>query len=290
MIRYLEGDIFSSPAQTIVNTVNTVGVMGKGIALEFKKRYPAMFENYRIACEKKRLKTGRLMLCYEADHWVLLFPTKEHWRNPSRLEYIEQGLIKFVNIYAESGITSIAFPKIGCGNGELNWDDVRPLMEKHLKDLPIDIYIYTNQLKNTIPEHIDQINTMKWLRQNAKSLSFNGLCDDIRYNCSIVPYTFECDGVLTDVTWKDGLCLQQKGEEGILLAEDQFFELWDDVRNRGIVSKGNDKTKNMVYGMLLSLGYLNRVLISENNAMVEGYQLNEGLGRVYSLEGIADVQ
>ena len=78
MIKYLEGDIFSTPAQTIVNTVNTVGVMGKGIALEFKKRYPNMFEKYKIACEKKNLKIGTLMLCYEADHWTLLFPTKEH--------------------------------------------------------------------------------------------------------------------------------------------------------------------------------------------------------------------
>ncbi len=290
MIKYLEGDIFSTPAQTIVNTVNTVGVMGKGIALEFKKRYPSMFDNYKFACEKKKLKTGKLMLCYEADHWVLLFPTKEHWRNPSRLEYIEQGLIKFVNIYAESGITSIAFPKLGCGNGELNWDDVKIIMEKHLKNLPIDIYIYTDQLKEVIPEHKDQMNTIRWLRQNAKDLSFNGLCDDIRYNCSIVPYSFVSDGVLTNVTWRDGICFSQKREADIFYTEEQFFELWDDIRNRGIVLKDNDKARNLVYDLLLTLGYFSRILMNENNTPVQGYQLNEGLGRVYSLEGIADVQ
>lgn len=129
MIEYVEGDIFNSPAQVIVNTVNTVGVMGKGLALSFKKRYPEMFASYRSACEKRQLKTGKLMLWYAPDHWILLFPTKENWRNPSKLEYIENGLIKFVNTYAEKNITSIAFPKLGCGNGELNWDDVRPLME-----------------------------------------------------------------------------------------------------------------------------------------------------------------
>lgn len=288
MIKYLEGDIFSTPAQTIVNTVNTVGVMGKGIALEFKKRYPDMFDNYKIACEKNRLKIGRLMLSYEPDHWVLLFPTKEHWRNPSRLEYIEQGLIKFSNIYAESGITSIAFPKLGCGNGELNWDEVRILMEKYLKDLPIDIYIYTNQLNDAIPEHKDQTNTMKWLRQNAKSLSFNGLCDDIRYNCSIVPYSFDDNGLITDVTWKDGVSFSRNGNEEIHFSEDQFFEIWDDIRNRGIVIKDKDIGKNMVYSLLLSLGYFSKVVLTDEKA--EGYQLNEGLGRLYSLEGIANVQ
>ncbi len=288
MIKYLEGDIFSTPAQTIVNTVNTVGVMGKGIALEFKKRYPDMFDNYKIACEKNRLKIGRLMLFYEPDHWVLLFPTKEHWRNPSRLEYIEQGLIKFSNIYAESGITSIAFPKLGCGNGELNWDEVRILMEKYLKDLPIDIYIYTNQLNDAIPEHKDQTNTMKWLRQNAKSLSFNGLCDDIRYNCSIVPYSFDDNGLITDVTWKDGVSFSRNGNEEIHFSEDQFFEIWDDIRNRGIVIKDKDIGKNMVYSLLLSLGYFSKVVLTDEKA--EGYQLNEGLGRLYSLEGIANVQ
>lgn len=100
MIEYIEGDIFESPAQVIVNTVNTVGVMGKGLALAFKKRYPDMFERYKQACDNDALTIGKLMLFYEADHWLLLFPTKKHWRNPSKLEYIEAGLAKFVSSYA----------------------------------------------------------------------------------------------------------------------------------------------------------------------------------------------
>lgn len=142
MIKYLEGDIFTSPAQVIVNTVNTVGVMGKGIALSFKKAYPEMYKAYREACEDNTFHMGKLMLWREVDHWILLFPTKENWRNPSKLEYIEQGLKKFVETYFEMGITSIAFPRLGCGNGGLDWNDVKALMEKYLKPLPIDVYIY----------------------------------------------------------------------------------------------------------------------------------------------------
>lgn len=141
MIEYIEGDIFDSPAQVIVNTVNTVGVMGKGLALSFKNRYPDMFERYKKVCEEGNFRIGNLMLFYYPDHWLMLFPTKENWRNPSKLEYIEKGLQKFVDTYSDKRINSIAFPKLGCGNGDLDWNDVKPLMEKHLRNLPITIYI-----------------------------------------------------------------------------------------------------------------------------------------------------
>lgn len=155
MIYYVEGNIFDSPAQVIVNAVNTVGVMGKGIALSFKQRYPEMFQKYKAACEKHLFTIGKLMLLHETDHWLLLFPTKEDWRNPSKLEYIEKGLMKFVSSYAEKGIHSIAFPRLGCGNGGLNWNDVKPVMEKYLKPLPIDVYIYSRKESTTVPERKD---------------------------------------------------------------------------------------------------------------------------------------
>ena len=109
MIEYLEGDIFNSPAQVIVNTVNTVGVMGKGLALSFKNRYPDMFERYKKVCEEGKLQNGNLMLFYYPDHWLLLFPTKENWRNPSKLEYIEKGLQKFVSTYVDKKSTRLHF-------------------------------------------------------------------------------------------------------------------------------------------------------------------------------------
>ena len=142
MIRYLKGNIFDSGAQVLVNPINTVGVMGKGLALDFKQRYPRMFDLYRDACRAGLLHVGEPMLYRSSEQWVLLFPTKAHWKEPSRLEWIETGLQKFVERYKSKGITSIAFPKLGCGNGGLNWMEVKEVMERYLGELPIEVYVY----------------------------------------------------------------------------------------------------------------------------------------------------
>jgi O-acetyl-ADP-ribose deacetylase (regulator of RNase III) len=157
MIRFVPTSLFTSPAQTLVNTVNTVGVMGKGIALEFKMRYPEMFERYRIFCKRGELETGKLYLYKSPNKWVLNFPTKRDWRRASELEWIEQGLKNFVETYQARGITSVAFPQLGTGNGGLVWDpDVRELMEKYLSGLPIPVFIHVRANKaDFIPEHDD---------------------------------------------------------------------------------------------------------------------------------------
>jgi O-acetyl-ADP-ribose deacetylase (regulator of RNase III) len=143
MITYVEGDIFQSSAKVLVNPVNTAGVMGKGLALEFKKRYPAMFEEYRTLCEKGQFQVGDLWVYKAPEKWILNFPTKRHWREKSTLEIIETGLQKFVETYAEAGVESIAFPKLGSGFGGLDWEtQVRPLMERYLQPLVIEISIY----------------------------------------------------------------------------------------------------------------------------------------------------
>lgn len=139
--------IFESSAQTLVNTINCVGVMGKGLALEFKNRYPAMFDKYKSFCDKGVFKPGVLWI-YKAEDgkWVLNFPTKVDWKNPSELSYIEDGLKKFVEIWKEKGITSIAFPLLGCNNGGLDPDIVIPLMEKYLDQCEgLDVTIYDNR-------------------------------------------------------------------------------------------------------------------------------------------------
>lgn len=142
MIHYVSGNIFDSPAQTLVNPVNTVGVMGKGLALEFKKRYPRMFDEYKKQCRDGWLYVGSFMLWRAKDHFVLNFPTKKHWKDPSSLIYVEAGLLSFVNKYESYGVSSIAFPKLGCGNGGLDWKAVKSVMERYLQELPIDVYIY----------------------------------------------------------------------------------------------------------------------------------------------------
>lgn len=143
MLNYLTESIFDSPAQTLVNPVNTVGVMGKGLALEFKRRYPEMFTQYKQLCDRKELVVGTLWLYKSPTKWVLNFPTKAHWRSPSKVAYIQAGLREFIDTYAGLGIESIAFPQLGSGLGGLDFDSqVRPLMEEYLSSLAIDIYIH----------------------------------------------------------------------------------------------------------------------------------------------------
>ena len=143
MINYVDSYLFQSPAKVLVNPVNTVGVMGKGLALRFKQTYPDMFQAYQQLCENGQFDIGDLMLYKTPDKWILNFPTKKHWRQKSKLEYIEGGLQKFLSTYLNQGITSISFPMLGCGAGGLDWEtQVKPLMVKYLRDLPLDIYIH----------------------------------------------------------------------------------------------------------------------------------------------------
>ena len=142
-MKILIGNLFDSKAQTLVNTVNCVGIMGKGIALEFKKRYPLMFSEYADRCRMKEVKPGIPYLYQDITGVsVLNFPTKDNWRSPSKLSYIIEGLDWFVNNYERLGIRSIAFPPLGCGNGGLTWELVGPIMYNKLSALPIDIEIY----------------------------------------------------------------------------------------------------------------------------------------------------
>lgn len=142
-IKFIKGNIFNSKCQTLVNTVNCKGFMGKGLALEFQTRYPEMVKEYVALCESGALQVGKLWLYTRQKPWVLNFPTKDHWRMPSKLEYIEAGLKKFCNTYSEKKITSIAFPELGTHNGGLDWVVVKKCMEQHLRDLPIDVEIYS---------------------------------------------------------------------------------------------------------------------------------------------------
>src|SRR5947209_897191 len=141
-IRYQKGDIFDSKAQVIVNTVNCKGVMGKGLALAFKQKYPGMFPVYQEECKTGKLRIGRPTLYQQSTPWILNFPTKNDWKLPSKLEYLDKGLEYFVANYKKAGIKSIAFPKLGAQNGKLSWDEVGPLMAKYLSQLDIDVYIY----------------------------------------------------------------------------------------------------------------------------------------------------
>jgi O-acetyl-ADP-ribose deacetylase (regulator of RNase III) len=146
VIRQVHGNLLTADVDALVNTVNTVGVMGKGIALQFKKAYPANFKAYREACLRKEVRLGE-MFVFDAGQlvrprWVVNFPTKQHWKSRSRLADIDAGLDALRRFIVDSGISSIAIPPLGCGNGGLDWAEVLPLIERKLEGLSADILVY----------------------------------------------------------------------------------------------------------------------------------------------------
>lgn len=143
-VKHIRGNIFNTKCQTIVNTVNCVGIMGKGIAFVHRLRYPKMYEEYKEHCKNRLIQTGSLWLYTKQENapWILNFPTKIHWKYPSKIEWIEQGLQKFEETYEKKGITSIAFPLLGTHNGGLDSNEVKRLMDEYLGKCAIDIEIY----------------------------------------------------------------------------------------------------------------------------------------------------
>lgn len=161
-IEIIKGNIFNTKVQTIVNTINCVGVMGKGIALVYKLRYPKMFDLYSEYCKSKLIGIGKLWL-YKGEPdapWVLNFPTKFHWKYPSKIEYIEKGLLKFVETYKDKGITSIAFPMLGTHNGGLDKGEVLALMQRYLSQCDIQIEIY--DYDPNAPDDLFETFKVKW--------------------------------------------------------------------------------------------------------------------------------
>ena len=140
-----QGDIFKSSCQVIANPINCVGVMGGWLALAFKKKFPKHFETYKNMCQNGEIKVGELYVVDgDEKHKVLLFPTKIHWKNPSLMEYVVDGLKYLAENYEKMDIKSIAIPAIGCGLGGLNWEDVKEQITSVLSDLDnkIEIEIY----------------------------------------------------------------------------------------------------------------------------------------------------
>jgi O-acetyl-ADP-ribose deacetylase (regulator of RNase III) len=155
MISYRQGNLLESRAQTLVNTVNTVGVMGKGIALMFKDRFRENFKRYAAACKNNEVQIGRMFITSPSEldgpKWIVNFPTKKDWRSPSKLEWITEGLKDLRRFIVEEQVTSIALPPLGSGNGGLDWPDVKVEIERALGDLPnVDIEVFepTNQYQN----------------------------------------------------------------------------------------------------------------------------------------------
>ncbi|WP_379967247.1 macro domain-containing protein [Epilithonimonas sp. UC225_85] len=147
MIDTLKGDMMQSGAEALVNTVNTVGIMGKGIALQFREAFLSNNKAYKEACKNKELEPGKLLAVWDENlqlgrKLIINFPTKVHWRNPSKYEYIERGLIALRELLIKENIKSVAIPPLGSGNGGLDWNKVKPMIEKALQGMDTHIMIY----------------------------------------------------------------------------------------------------------------------------------------------------
>lgn len=160
-IEYKTGDMFEEPTEAIVNTVNCVGVMGKGIALEFRRRWPENYRAYKKLCDAKQLMPGRMFVFDNHDlfsdgkhKYLINFPTKQHWRSKSKIEYIRDGLDDLVRQLRILEIASVALPQLGCGNGGLEWSEVRPLIEERLAELPeVRFVVFAPEPDNLGHEH-----------------------------------------------------------------------------------------------------------------------------------------
>lgn len=147
MIRYVSGNLLDDDAEALVNPVNCVGAMGAGLAKQFKERFPLNFAHYKRACAAGKVKLGAMFL-HENNSpvgpvWLINFPTKHHWKDNSRVEWIDFGLADMALLVRQIGVRSIALPMLGCGLGGLSFDDVRPLIERAFADLPdVDVRVY----------------------------------------------------------------------------------------------------------------------------------------------------
>jgi O-acetyl-ADP-ribose deacetylase (regulator of RNase III) len=147
MIKIYRGDILHADGEALVNTVNCVGIMGRGIALQFRKAFPENYTRYKAACDRKQLQPGKMLVFdlnrLENPRFIINFPTKRHWRGKSKIEDIESGLKALINEIKSRGIKSIAIPPLGCGLGGLDWADVRPRIEKAFEEIPeVSVLLY----------------------------------------------------------------------------------------------------------------------------------------------------
>lgn len=273
MLRYVNSDLFTSPAKVLVNTVNVVGVMGKGVALEFKKRYPVMYEEYRDLCLGGKLNVGQLWLWQGPERWVLNFPTKKHWRNPSKQEYIEAGLRTFVRGYQARGIDSISFPLLGCGNGQLDFGtQVRPLMEKYLRRLTIPVYVHTRTEPSTFVAEHEEPDLFQ--PAGIPPRSFHDFWRDVRQVSERYPevclqtLASASDFRLAYVTDDNVVFIRGSSGGRVHVPKADFYDLWVTLKITGSITPAEapgriGREYGLVFAFLSLLPYIRPVQISD---------------------------
>jgi len=213
--------------------------MGKGIAAIFKRLYPDMFEKYRQMCLDKKLDIGKLYVYRTPNKIIVNFPTKKHWRNPSRVSYVEAGLKKFVATYQDYGISSVAFPQLGCGHGELDWDtQVQPLMETYLRSLPIPVYIHLyTKSPDFVPERLD-VEFAREILMERRQVSVDQLWLDLQRLVSESGSLYQLD-MFTTVQIDTEYIFFVFGDEKKTIYRQDIEDIWNTLRLRGTLRESN---------------------------------------------------
>lgn len=285
MISYEKGDLFNDSAEALVNAVNTVGVMGKGLAYQFKERFPENFEQYRVACKKGELSVGKVFYVElkgsEQPQYILNFPTKAHWRGKSKIEYISEGVSDLVRLVQELGISSVAVPALGSGLGGLPWSQVEKVILAAFEQAPeVQWNVYApndapperTKMKLTVGRSILLIALDSYLKSSRKDkiseLEAQGLVYllNIEGTLSAIPYDTFRDSPFSSVLHSslkkmDGHCLYlsgiNKGPDATFISLDKSYVL----EAKELISK-------------------ERILLSrlrDLRELISGYQSNEGM-------------
>lgn len=274
MIVYVVGEHYQSPAQVLVNPVNTVGVMGSGIAFDFKRFFPDMFAHYQDLCEQDRFDIGQLLLYKTPHKWILNFPEKRHYRANVRTEHIADGLKKFVATHSDYGITSASFPALGQDDDKLDWnDDIRPLMEAYLNPLPILVYVHLDEPDNRFTPQKRNIRSVRtWLTEQISHVTFDKFWRDITRIIStkstIRPFDKQLERFHAGVAKgknKRGRNLVLRVNETpkpIFLSESALVDLWLYVTRTGYalpqnLPSGLDQHARYIVPLLNELDYVN---------------------------------
>ena len=303
-LTFKTGDMFEERAEAIVNTVNCVGVMGKGVALEFKRRWPDNFKAYKRLCDKHDLRPGKVYIhentgMFHADgrKFLINFPTKDHWRAKSKIEFIGKGLEDFVAQIQQLRIRSVVLPPLGCGNGGLDWDDVKPLIAEKLSPISnIDFIVFAPDGEKEAVE-AERTSTVRMTFERAILLkAFNDL--------SVL-----FDGSLTRITMQKLVYfLQELGVDfGLSFSRNEFGPYSESLREAflamerqslisGFTSEARETTVTKE-GLRMAEEFLqgddrNRAdqLIATVSRLVEGYESPYGLELLSSVHFIANYE
>ena len=257
--------------------------MGKGIALEFKRLYPDMFQAYRQSCKSNQFHIGDLLLYKSANKWILNFPTKAHWRQKSKLEYIEAGLDKFVKTYEIQGIQSISFPLLGCGYGDLDWEtQVRPIMESYLDALPVSVFIHFYKPDATFqPTNISAHELQRRLLTETKKPAFAdfwlSLCQLIGEQTTITDIETHTKFRVSINSTPTATIQAELADHQAVWDKDQFADLWQRLHDRGYLMATDFPSALKPYGssvvsLLAQLEHLHPVMLS-NTVLYDEFRL-----------------